>query len=142
MTRSEKITEQIMSFHHTSKTPSRHLAQRAGKVAPRPYDRLQQLPKLIGLWPSELTDASVKGAEKVVALLRKALRAERARGRAGHWTYDLNRHIALAESLKAEEVRLRGLTRPVQVRCHEHRSSHSAETAAKSGTRYAGVNAG
>jgi hypothetical protein len=34
------------------------------------------------------------------------LRVERARGRAGHWTYDLNRHIGLLQAMKAEQERL------------------------------------
>jgi hypothetical protein len=82
---------------------------RAGKTAARPYDRLVQLPALIGLWPSELQDYSAASTLKVLALLRKALRSERSRGRSGHWTYDLNRHLALAESLKAERAHLRAL---------------------------------
>ena len=77
--------------------------------AARPYDRLSQLPKLIGLWPSEMQDYSAAGTLKILALLRKALRSERSRGRSGHWTYDLNRHLALAESLKAERAHLRAL---------------------------------
>ena len=81
----------------------------ARKNAARPYDRLSQLPKLIGLWPSEMQDHSAAGTLKILALLRKALRSERSRGRSGHWTYDLNRHLALAESLKAERARLREL---------------------------------
>lgn len=35
--------------------------------------------------------------------LRAALRRERARGRAGHWTYDLARHLSLAHQLKEAE---------------------------------------
>jgi hypothetical protein len=75
------------------------------------YDRQSRLPKLIGLWPSELEDFSAEGTQKILTLLRKALRSERARGKAGHWTYDLNRHLALAESLRAEEAALRALAR-------------------------------
>jgi hypothetical protein len=48
----------------------------------------------------------------IVARLARALRAERQRGRAGHWSYDLNRHIALAQALDAERRRLEGLNRP------------------------------
>lgn len=33
------------------------------------------------------------------------------RGRAGHWSYDLNRHLALVEALKAERGALRHLMR-------------------------------
>jgi hypothetical protein len=83
----------------------------AQKAAARPYDRLSQLPRLIGLWPSEMQDFSVAGTVKILALLRKAVRSERSRGRSGHWTYDLNRHLALAESLKAERAHLREIDR-------------------------------
>ncbi|WP_210183232.1 hypothetical protein [Methylobrevis pamukkalensis] len=41
-------------------------------------------------------------------MLRKALRQERARGRAGRRGYDLDRHLALARALAAE---LRNLAR-------------------------------
>ncbi len=81
----------------------------AALSAARPYDRQEQLPRLIGLWPAELQDVSAAGTSKILALLRKALRSERSRGRGGHWSYDLNRHLALAEALKAERAHLRGL---------------------------------
>jgi hypothetical protein len=42
-----------------------------------------------------------------IARLRAALGRERARGRAGHWTYDLARHLALAKQLKDAERALR-----------------------------------
>lgn len=77
--------------------------------AARAYDRLTQLPGLIGLWPAEIQDRSAAVTLKILALLRRALRSERACGRSGHWTYDLNRHLALAESLKAERAHLRAL---------------------------------
>ena len=32
----------------------------------------------------------------------RSLRDERRRGQAGHWSYDLNRHIALAQAYAAE----------------------------------------
>lgn len=73
--------------------------------APKPFDRETELPKLIGLWPAELRDYSFDGTARIVALLSKALRAERRRGSGGHWAYDLNRHMALAAALKVEEVR-------------------------------------
>lgn len=34
---------------------------------------------------------------------RAALRRERARGRSGHWTYDLTRHLALVHKLRRLE---------------------------------------
>lgn len=47
------------------------------------------------MWPKELDDLTLDGRKRVVAKLARALRAERRRGRAGHWTYDLARHAAL-----------------------------------------------
>jgi len=73
------------------------------------YDREAELPKLIGLWPHEVRDPAVGAVERIVKLLRKALRAERRRGQAGHWTYDLTRHLALSDALKKEEARLAAL---------------------------------
>ena len=43
--------------------------------------------------------------------LARALRSERSRGRGGHWTYDLNRHIALSQAYAAERRDLDLLTR-------------------------------
>jgi hypothetical protein len=39
---------------------------------------------------------------KILARLMRSLRDERRRGLAGHWSYDLNRHIALAQAYAAE----------------------------------------
>lgn len=75
--------------------------------APAAYNRDIQLPKLLPLWPHEIEDRSAEARLKIAGKLRHALRAERRRGRAGLWTYDLNRHIALLEAL-AGEMRLSG----------------------------------
>jgi hypothetical protein len=47
----------------------------------------------------------------LVGRLERALRAERARGRAGHATYDLARHASLAHALKNERERLSAMRR-------------------------------
>jgi hypothetical protein len=39
---------------------------------------------------------------KTLTALMRSLRDERRRGLAGHWSYDLNRHIALAQAYAAE----------------------------------------
>jgi hypothetical protein len=36
----------------------------------------------------------------LIATLTRALRTERRLARAGHWAYDINRHIALSQSLR------------------------------------------
>ncbi|MDJ0931795.1 hypothetical protein [Breoghania sp.] len=46
------------------------------------------------------------GQSSLVSRLAKALRGERRHGRAGHWTYDLNRHIALMQAYRAERALL------------------------------------
>jgi hypothetical protein len=50
------------------------------------YDRRIDLPRALPLWPHEIADDSVCGRKKIVAKLARALRAERRRGLAGHWT--------------------------------------------------------
>jgi hypothetical protein len=44
-----------------------------------------------------------EAADRVLRELERALRAERAR--AGHWTYDLSRHIGLLTAYRAERAR-------------------------------------
>jgi hypothetical protein len=55
-----------------------------------------------GKAPTIATPAEVK-----IARLKAAVGRERARGRAGHWTYDLARHLSLAKQLKDAERALR-----------------------------------
>ena len=66
------------------------------------YDRVRHLPRILAVGPAEIEDLSQAGRRAIVAKLARALRAERSRGRAGHWTYDLNRHIALSQAYAAE----------------------------------------
>jgi hypothetical protein len=70
------------------------------------YVRARDLPKLIALWPHELADESAEGSRLVLGKLQRALRAERRRGTSGHWSYDLNRHLALVTAYKAELARM------------------------------------
>lgn len=78
--------------------------ERAGATAQTADDylRVRDLPRLIAVWPDEIANQSPAGAIKLIRKLRNALRAERQRGRAGHWSYDLGRHMGLAKALKAE----------------------------------------
>jgi hypothetical protein len=66
------------------------------------YDRRTALARVLALWPSEIEDESLQGRVRIVAKLRRALRAERQRGLAGHWTYDLARHAELLRVYKQE----------------------------------------
>jgi hypothetical protein len=66
------------------------------------YHRERYLPRLVPIEASRLADPSIELQRCIVATLARALRAERNRGRAGHWTYDLNRHIGLRQAYLAE----------------------------------------
>jgi hypothetical protein len=78
-------------------------AVRAGAVE---YRRASILPRLVPVGPAEVADETPAGTRRILALLARALRAERRRGRAGHWSYDLNRHIGLRQAMLAEAARL------------------------------------
>lgn len=76
----------------------------AGVIAEgsRDYDRCRHLARLLPIGPDEVADNSTAARQAILARLSRALRAERTRGRAGHWTYDLNRHLALSQAYAAE----------------------------------------
>jgi hypothetical protein len=69
---------------------------------PTTYDRTRDLPRLLPLWPDETTINTRAAQTALVARLRRALRAERQRGIAGHWTYNLARHADLLRAYRAE----------------------------------------
>lgn len=70
------------------------------------YAREAVLPRLVPVGPSEIGDETPAGRLAVIRRLAKALRGERVRGLAGHWTYSLNRHIGLVQALVAERAAL------------------------------------
>ncbi len=71
------------------------------------YDeRMTELSRLLPMWPAELSDTTREGRLKIIAKIERAIRAERRRGRAGHWAYDLARHAALFRLLKCERAAL------------------------------------
>ena len=68
---------------------------------------LRSLPWLIGAPPSELTDRSYYGRAALIAKLARVLAAERRRGLAGHWTYELARHRVLLAVYRHETAAFR-----------------------------------
>ena len=88
-----------MQYHSTS-TISHQTFTRA--VRPVTYNRTHDLPRLLPLWPHETAIASAGDHLSLIARLRRALRAERRRGIAGHWTYNLARHADLLRAYRAE----------------------------------------
>lgn len=105
-----RISQKILHYtNHNDWLPSEHPANACPSSAKGQYCRETQLPKLLPLWPHEIADRSLNGVARIVALLARALRAERQRGKAGHWTYDLSRHLALTNALREERAELKRL---------------------------------
>ncbi|MCX7900322.1 MAG: DUF6477 family protein, partial [Methylocystis sp.] len=72
------------------------------------YDRTRELSRFRRL-SKEIIDAETPEASRlIVREIENAMRIER--GRAGHWSYDLNRHISLLVAHRVENARLRALT--------------------------------
>lgn len=81
-----------------------------GQFGHNAYDRLRDLPRLLRLWPEEVLRLGNGEQAWLVAKLRDILRAERQRGIARHWSYDISRHAALLRAYRAEDVVLRKQT--------------------------------
>ena len=64
------------------------------------------LPGLMPIDPNEIPDG-IAGSQWLIERIAAALRRERAR--AGHWTYDLERHIGLRRAPDAEKARRKAL---------------------------------
>jgi uncharacterized protein DUF6477 len=79
-----------------------NIFDRMADAGARRYCRSRDLPGLLALWPQELADVTTEGSLQILSKLRRALRAERRRAHAGHWSYDLNRHLALLSAYKGE----------------------------------------
>lgn len=106
MTRPARIPDDPIAkapIHHRA----RHAVDAAISAGIALYRRQTCLPRLLPMLPAELADESDAARRRIVARLARALRAERMRGRAGHWTYDLNRHIALHQAYEGERQQLR-----------------------------------
>ena len=89
------------------RTPAHPLTELRAPAAGS-YDRTRDLPGLLTLWPWEIA-SDLASRMRLVGLLRKALRVERQRGIAGHWTYDVGRHARLLQAYRAEQAKVRSL---------------------------------
>jgi hypothetical protein len=65
---------------------------------------------------------SPAGRAHVVPTLERALRAERRRGLAGHWTYNLARHVQLLRAYRAEMAAARARREPAGRRAQEEKT--------------------
>ena len=68
------------------------------------YDRQRTLAGFHRLTAEIIASETPAAARLIVDEIERAIRRERAR--CGHWTYDLNRHIALHVAHRAERARL------------------------------------
>lgn len=99
--------------HATGRDAAKRFRQRAQadceqaiRAGAQLYDRARHLPGLARATPQEISSTDRAVGRILLARLMRALRGERRRGRAGHWSYDLNRHIALLQAIAAERARL------------------------------------
>lgn len=77
-----------------------------GRASRAPAMSRARIARLVPMTETERSDVSPAGRLEIIRRLERALRAERRRGMAGHWTYDLNRHLALKQAVAAERARV------------------------------------
>jgi len=88
---------------HPTRAPRESSSNRADHRPLRPaYRRSRDLPGLLPLLGWELARGGLVDQDRLVALLRRALRIERQRGLRGDWTYDLARHERLLQAYRHE----------------------------------------
>ena len=92
----------IVSIRNITARPTR-LASWLRKSEAIPAD---DAARFLPLWPQELKDRSFEGRKTLIAVIERALREERRRGRAGNRAYDLARHAALYRMSKQERAAL------------------------------------
>jgi hypothetical protein len=112
--------EFTMRRDHRPKPQFDNALQRLARAAPNAldatlvagvaaYDRASALRRFHRLDPETIASETPRAARTVLREIERALRAERAR--AGHWSYDLNRHIGLLVAYRAEKARLERISR-------------------------------
>ena len=74
--------------------------------ASRGYVRERDLPRLLPILSRDLAVRDEDSHRRLVDILRRALRQERARGLAADWSYDLGRHASLLRAYREETVLL------------------------------------
>lgn len=92
----KKITQTQSTLPAATSRPASH------RVPLSDARRRDELARLLPVWPSEAADLSLAGRRHIIRIVERALRAERRRGRAGHWAYNLSRHAALLATWKSE----------------------------------------
>jgi hypothetical protein len=68
----------------------------------RAYERARCLPRVLPMLAGNCHGPEPETTRLIVRKLADAIRRERRLGRAGHWAYDLNKHLALTQAWEAE----------------------------------------
>jgi len=76
----QRLQHQIRTRRARGRATAKGIFVTMAEAGAAAYLRPRDLPKLIALWPQELDDESPEGTFRVLAKLRRALRAERRRG--------------------------------------------------------------
>ena len=87
------------------------------KATTRPPYQRAHLPRLMPIGPNEITGPEPETTRALLLKLARALRTQRRLGRSGHWIYDLDRHMGLAEAWRRESVRDVAGKRPSSAPC-------------------------
>jgi len=96
------VTHNPTALHEMGKSA---LAQRI-RDGSEVYDRARHLWRILPLAALGGDPTEPEKTRKIILMLAQAIRRERRLGRGGHWSYDLNRHIALAQAYRAERANL------------------------------------
>lgn len=127
--------------HDTQTAQTRRGRVRAWRAPPARSDRQLdaqaserglRLSRLVPLWPAQIDMPGEAAARRVIHALERALREERRRGRAGHWSYDINRHLALARALRDERARMADPRKMPDTACKTARRPHAGTPETKS----------
>jgi hypothetical protein len=107
----QKLQHQIGARRYRERITAKRTFGTMAAAGAAAYLRSRDLPKLTALWPHKLDDESQEGCFACLPSFAVRLRAERRRGLAGHWSYDLNRHLGLLSAYKGELAALRASRR-------------------------------
>lgn len=91
------------------------------------FNRKLCLQRFLGLNKKDIETLSINMSMHIIQRLSQSLREERQRGRTAHWSYDINRHLALLQTLRNEQTilsRLNAKSPRKDYKIHENRSKH------------------
>jgi hypothetical protein len=88
---------------------------RMAEAGSRNYDRAIMLPRLLPEEAFNVHSTDPEDTRRLCLRLLLALRRERSRGRAGHWSYSFNRHVGLMQAYLAERRSLAQMEQGAQM---------------------------